>query len=73
MFIPVAISCYSHDFITNKYQFTESVFKHAMFKHQVFDDEDIMKYMTQKQFELMTIAQSMAHMPPPPQATKGPI
>lgn len=46
MFIPVAISCYSHDYITEKYQFTESVFKHAMFKHKVFDDQQLMAYMT---------------------------
>lgn len=66
MFIPVAISCYSHDFITDKYQFTESIFKHAMFKYQVFDDKDLMEYMTQKQFELMSIAQAMSQMPPHP-------
>lgn len=46
MFIPVAISCFSHDYITEKYQYTESTFKHAMYKHKVFEDSELMAYMT---------------------------
>jgi hypothetical protein len=40
------------------------VFKAAMFKHKVFEDQDLAIYMQQKQFELFTLDGGMPFMPP---------
>lgn len=61
---PVVISCLSHDYILKEYNFNEEVFKAAMFKHKVFEDQDLALYMQQKQFELFTLDGGMPFMPP---------
>jgi len=35
-----------------------------MFKHKVFEDQDLAMYMQQKQFELFTLDGGMPFMPP---------
>jgi hypothetical protein len=35
-----------------------------MFKHKVFEDQDLALYMQQKQFELFTLDGGMPFMPP---------
>jgi hypothetical protein len=62
MLIPIVISCLSHDFITQKYQYTEGAFKAAMYEHKVFEDVDLMAYMQMKQFEMMSMAGGMGGM-----------
>lgn len=64
MMIPVVISCLSHDYITQKYEYTEGAFKAAMYAHRVFEDADLMAYMQMKQFEMMSLAGGMPGMPP---------
>lgn len=66
MLIPVVISCLSHDYITKNHTYTESAFKAAMYKHKVFEDQDLMMYMQMKQMEMMSLAGGMPGMPPMP-------
>lgn len=63
MLIPVVISCLSHDYITQKYGYSEGAFKAAMYAHRVFEDADLMAYMQMKQFEMMSLAGGMPGMP----------
>lgn len=61
---PVVISWLSHDYILKEYKYNEEVFKAAMFKHKVFEDQDLAMYMQQKQFELFTLDGGMPFIPP---------
>lgn len=61
---PVVISWLSHDYIMKEYKYNEEVFKAAMFKHKVFEDQDLAIYMQQKQFELFTLDGGMPFIPP---------
>lgn len=63
MMTPVIISCLSHDYILQNYEYPEEVFKAAMFKHKLFEDPEIAMHMQKKQMELFGIPPGFGGMP----------
>jgi len=49
---PIIISCLSHDYIFDVYGYNEEVFKAAIKKYKVFDDQELSFYIYSKQIEL---------------------
>jgi len=56
MLVPVLVSAAAHDWVRVKHEFSEDVFKAALFKHKIYEDADVAQHMQMKQMELMSLA-----------------
>ena len=65
LLMPVVISALGHDWVRKEHGFTEDQFKSALYKHKIFEDEEVAIHMQTKQMELMSLAGGMPGMMPP--------
>lgn len=69
LLMPVVISALGHDWVKHTHNYSEDQFKSALYKHKIFEDDEVAMHMQQKQMELLSLSggfnpMMMGGMPP---------